>query len=80
MPNKSVVCTKLLVFFHGFFSEPEAADDTEMTTRTNGEVLHKMKIKRSLLNIIKKKKMSIFWAYNKRRWGTTIADGRRDKW
>ena len=34
-------------------------------------------------NIIKyyqKKEMSIFWTYNKRRWGTTIADGRKDKW
>ena len=24
--------------------------------------------------------MSIFWTYNKRRWGTTIADGRKNKW
>ena len=29
--------------------------------KTNGEVLHKMKIKISLLNTIKKKEMSIFW-------------------
>ena len=36
-----------------------------------------MKTKRSLLNTIKKE-MSIFWTYNKRRWGTTIADGRQD--
>ena len=26
------------------------------------------------------KEMSIFWTYNKRKWGTTIADGRKDKW
>ena len=32
-----------------------------------------------LANLIKKE-MSIFWTYNKRRWGTTIADGRKDKW
>ena len=24
--------------------------------------------------------MSIFWTYNERKWGTTIADGRKDKW
>ena len=48
--------------------------------KTNGEILHKMNTKRSLLNTIKKKEMSIFWTYNKRRWGTTIADGRKDKW
>ena len=48
--------------------------------KTNGEVLHKMKTKRSLLNTIKKKEMSIFWTYNKRKWGTMIADGRKDKW
>ena len=48
--------------------------------KTNGDVLHKMKTKRSLSNTIKKKEMSIFWTYNKRRWGTTIADGRKDKW
>ena len=24
--------------------------------------------------------MSIFWTYNTRKWGTTIADGRKDKW
>ena len=48
--------------------------------KTNGELLRKMKTKRSLLNTIKKKEMSIFWTYNKRRWGTTIADGRKDKW
>ena len=47
--------------------------------KTKGEVLHKMKTKRSLLNTIKKE-MSIFWTYNKRKWGTTIADGRKDKW
>ena len=35
--------------------------------KANGEVLHKMKTKRSLLNIIKKKEMSIFWTYNRRR-------------
>ena len=48
--------------------------------KTNADVLHKMKTKRSLLNTIKKKEMSIFWTYNKRRWDTTIADGRKDKW
>ena len=48
--------------------------------KTNEEVLHKMKTKRSLLNTINKKEMPIFWTYNKRRWGTTIADGRKDKW
>ena len=48
--------------------------------RTDGELLHGMRTKRSLLDTIKKKEMSIFWTYNKRRWGTTIADGRRDKW
>ena len=48
--------------------------------KTNREVLHKIKTKRSLLNTIKKKEMSIFWTYNKRKWGTTIADGRKDKW
>ena len=47
--------------------------------KTNGEVLHKIKTKRSLLNTIKKE-MSIFWTYNKRKRGTTIADGRKDKW
>ena len=47
--------------------------------KTNGEVLHKMKTKRSL-NTIQKKEMSIFWTYNKRKWGTTIADGSKDKW
>ena len=35
---------------------------------TNGEVLHKMKTKRSLLNTIQKKEMSIFRTYNKRKW------------
>ena len=48
--------------------------------KTNGEGLHNVNTKRSLLNTIKKKEMSIFWTYNKRRWGTTIADGREDKW
>ena len=49
--------------------------------KTNGEVLHKMKTKRSLLNTIKKKrKCQYFWTYNERKWGTTIADGRKDKW
>ena len=48
--------------------------------KTNGEVLHKMKTKRSLLNTIKKKEMLIFCTYNKRKRGTTIADGRKDKW
>ena len=47
--------------------------------KTNGEVLHKMKNKRSILNGTKKE-MSIFWTYNKRRWDTTFADGRKDKW
>ena len=47
--------------------------------KTNGEVLHKMKTKRSLLNTIKKE-ISIFWTHNKRKRGTTIADGRKDKW
>ena len=47
--------------------------------KTNEEFLNKMKTKRSLLNTIKKKEMSIFWTY-KRRWGATIADGRKDKW
>ena len=48
--------------------------------KTNREVLNKMKTKRSLLNTIKEKEMSIFWTYNKRKRGTTIADGRKDKW
>ena len=48
--------------------------------KTNAEVLHKMKTKRSLLNTIKKKEMPIFWTYNKRKRGTTIADGRKDEW
>ena len=47
--------------------------------KTNGEVLHKMTTKRSLLNTIKRE-MSIYWTYNKRKWGTAIADGRIDKW
>ena len=47
--------------------------------KTNGEVLHKTKTKRSLLNTIKKGNFNI-WTYNKRKWGTTIADGRKDKW
>ena len=42
--------------------------------KTNEEVLQKMKTKRSLLNTIKKREMSIFWTYNKRKWGTTMAD------
>ena len=49
--------------------------------KTNGEVLHKIKTKRSLLNTIEKTpEMSLFLTHNKRRWGTTIADGRKDKW
>ena len=47
--------------------------------KTNGEVLHKMKTKRSLLNTMQKKEMSIFCTYNKRKRGTTFADGRKDK-
>ena len=47
--------------------------------KTNGEVLHKTKTKRSLLNTIKKKEMPVFLTYNKRRSGTTIAAGRKDK-
>ena len=48
--------------------------------KTNEEILHKMKAKRSLLNTIKKKEMPIFWTYNERKRGTKIADGRKDKW
>ena len=33
-----------------------------------------------VIKYYQKKEMSIFWTYNKRRWGTTIADGRKDKW
>ena len=28
----------------------------------------------------RKGEVSVFWTYNKRRWDTTIADGRKDKW
>ena len=33
-----------------------------------------------IIKYYQKKEMSIFWTYNKRRWGTTIANGRKDKW
>ena len=33
-----------------------------------------------IIKYYQKKEMSIFWTYNKRRWDTTIADGRKDKW
>ena len=33
-----------------------------------------------IIKYYQKKEMSIFWTYNKRTWGTTIADGRKDKW
>ena len=49
------------------------------TKKTNGEVLHKVTTKRSLLNTMKKE-MSIYWTYNKRKWGTAIAEERMEKW
>ena len=49
--------------------------------KTNGEVLHKInKYQKIIIKYYQNKEMSIFWTYNKRRWGTTIADGRQDKW
>ena len=33
-----------------------------------------------IIKYYQKKEMSIFWTYNKRKLGTTIADGRKDKW
>ena len=51
----------------------------EKNKKTNGEVLHKVTTKRSLLNTMKKE-MSIYWTYNKRKWGTAIAEERMEKW
>ena len=48
--------------------------------KTNGDVLHKMKNQKIIIKYYQKKETSIFWTYNKRKWGTTIADGRKDKW
>ena len=44
--------------------------------KTNGEVLHKMKTKRSLLSTIKKRKSQYFGHIIRGNGDTTIADGR----
>ena len=37
------------------------------------------KTQKIIIIYYQKKEMSIFWTYNKRTWGTTIADGRKHK-
>ena len=48
--------------------------------RTNGRSFTQDENQKIIIKYYQKKEMSIFWTYNKRRWGATIANGRKDKW